>query len=45
MHFAFYIGDRGRIGLNMHFKVDVKSGLSVDLSVSDTNLELKANIL
>ena len=25
MHFAFYVGDSGRIGLNLHFKVDVKS--------------------
>ena len=27
MQFAFYLGDSGRIGLNLHFKSDVKSGL------------------
>ena len=27
MHFAFYLRDSSRIGLNLHFKSDVKSGL------------------
>ena len=30
MHFAFYLGDSGRIGFNLHFKVEVKSGFSDD---------------
>ena len=25
MHFTFYLGDSGRIGLNLQFKSDVKS--------------------
>ena len=31
MHFAFYLGDSGRIGLNLHFKSNVKSGRSVPI--------------
>ena len=27
MHFTFYLGDSGRLGLNLQFKSDVKSGL------------------
>ena len=29
MHFTFYLGDNGRLGLNLQFKSDVKSGLRV----------------
>ena len=29
MHFAWHLRDSGRIGLNLHFKGDVKSGLSI----------------
>ena len=29
MHSAFCLKDNGRIGLNLHFKSDVKSGLSL----------------
>ena len=28
MHFRFYLGDSSRIGLNLQFNSDVKSGLS-----------------
>ena len=31
MHFTFYLGDSGRIGLNLQFNSDVKSGLSIVL--------------
>ena len=31
MHFTFYLGDSGRIGLNLQFKSDVKSGLSSNI--------------
>ena len=30
MHFAFYLGDSGRIGFTLHFKVEVKFGFSDD---------------
>ena len=29
MHFTFYLGDSSRIGLNLQFNIDVKSGLSL----------------
>ena len=29
MHFTFYLEDSGRIGLNLQFNSDVKSGLNV----------------
>ena len=29
MHFAFYLADSGRIGLNLHFKCYVKSGYKI----------------
>ena len=40
MHFAFYLGDSGRIGLNLHFKSDVKSDLSVFVTFFYINLFL-----
>ena len=35
IHFAFYPGVSGRIGLNLHFKCDVKSDLSLFTKYSD----------
>ena len=32
MHFTFYLGDSGRLGLNLQFKSDVKSGLRPDFT-------------
>ena len=32
MHLAFYLEDSGRIGHNLHFKSDVKSGLNPQIS-------------
>ena len=32
MQFAFYLGDSSRIGLNLHFKSDVKSDLRPDFT-------------
>ena len=32
MHFAFYLGDSACIGLNLSFKVDVISGLRLNVT-------------
>ena len=32
MHFTFYLGDSGRIGLNLQFNSDVKSGLRLNVT-------------
>ena len=44
MHFAFYLGDSGRIGLNLHFKSDMKSGLRVNILI-DLLVGLLASML
>ena len=36
MHFTFYLGDSSRIGLNLQFNSDVKSGLSVSCELSQS---------